>query len=72
MLKETTMNTRYDDLAKLEQDRDTKRYEQAHASKLLNQVYRQSKDEDLEMMRRALVEAHRRNDFGEINKLERN
>jgi len=65
------MITRYEDLAKLEEDRDKRGYESRHADKLLNQVHRQTKDSTLESMRRALKDAHKHNDLYEIHRLER-
>lgn len=65
------MNSRYDDLAKLEEDRDRRGYESKHAKKLLEKVHRQTKDSTLESMRRALKDAHKRNDVNMIYQLEK-
>lgn len=65
------MNTRYDDLAKLEQDRDKRGYESKHAHKFIERIHRQTKDSTLESMRRALRDAHKRNDLSLIYQLEK-
>lgn len=65
------MNTRYHDLAHLEEGRDRRGYESKHARRLIERVHKMSQDDVLEKMRRALIDAQKRNDYQEIKKLTR-
>lgn len=62
--------TRDRDFEKLEEARDKRNRMSGAAKKALNRAYRQSKDSDLERLRRMLVEAHRKHDLKEIGRLE--
>ena len=57
------MNTRQHDLNILEEGRDRRSYESKHAKKVLDKVYRQSKDPEIERLRRLLVDAQKKQDF---------
>lgn len=57
------MNTRQHDLNILEEGRDRRGYESKHAKKALERVYQQSKDPEIERLRRLLVDAQKKQDL---------
>jgi len=62
--------TRDKDLEMLAEGRNKVR-DKKTLQRLLDKVYRQSKDPKLESVRKGLIEAHKRHDLVEVEKLER-
>ena len=60
------MNTRTDDLGKLEAQRDAGN---PYAKMVLDKVYKQSQDPEIERLRKLLIEAHSRRDFKAVEEL---
>lgn len=57
------MNTRTQDLNILEEGRDRRGYESKHARKTLDRVYQQSKNPEIERLRKLLIDAQKQGDY---------
>lgn len=61
--------TRDIDFEKMEEFRDSHRNK--FTKKAVERVWKQTRNDDLEKLRRLLIEAHKRHDLNEVAKLER-